>query len=310
MKVLFLGTAEFARPTLDALLASPHEVIGAVTQPDRPKGRGQKTIPTPVKTLALKAHLPVHQPEKIRDPAFLKILESIKPEIMVVVAYGQILSAPVLAVPPRGCVNVHGSLLPKYRGAAPIVRAILGGETRTGITTMFMDPGMDTGPILLTEETEIGEEDTAGTLHDRLARVGAHLLLRTLESLETNTITPKPQDHSRATLAPKIEKEEARIRWSAPARQTFNQIRAFDPWPGAFTLLAGRILKLFRPRLIEGGAQEPPGTIVRASHEGLRVAASQGYLLVREAQMESRPRMRVSDFLRGNPLAAGERLGE
>ena len=310
MKVLFLGTAEFACPTLEALLASPHEVIGIVTQPDRPKGRGQKTIATPVKSLAQKADLPVHQPEKIRDPAFLKILESIKPEIMVVVAYGQILSAPVLAVPARGCVNVHGSLLPKYRGAAPIVRAILGGETRTGITTMFMDPGMDTGPILLTEETEIGEEDTAGTLHDRLARVGAHLLLRTLESLETNTITPKPQDHSRATLAPKIEKEEARIRWSAPARQTFNQIRAFDPWPGAFTLLAGRILKLFRPRLIEGGAQEPPGTIVRASHEGLRVAASQGYLLVREAQMESRPRMRVSDFLRGNPLAAGERLGE
>ncbi len=310
MKVLFLGTAEFACPTLEALLASPHEVIGVVTQPDRPKGRGQKTIATPVKSLAQKAGLPVHQPEKIRDPAFLKILESIKPEIMVVVAYGQILSAPVLAVPARGCVNVHGSLLPKYRGAAPIVRAILAGETRTGITTMFMDPGMDTGPILLTGETEIGEEDTAGTLHDRLARVGAHLLLRTLEGLETNTITPKPQDHSRATLAPKIEKEEARIRWSAPARQTFNQIRAFDPWPGAFTLLAGRILKLFRPRLIEGGAQEPPGTIVRASHEGLRVAASQGYLLVREAQMESRPRMRVSDFLRGNPLAPGERLGE
>jgi methionyl-tRNA formyltransferase len=310
LKVLFLGTAEFARPTLDALLASPHEVIGVVTQPDRPKGRGQKTIPTPVKTLALEAHLPVHQPEKIRDPAFLKVLESIKPEIMVVAAYGQILSAPVLAVPPRGCVNVHGSLLPKYRGAAPIVRAILGGETRTGITTMFMDPGMDTGPILLTEETEIGEEDTAGTLHDRLARIGARLLLRTLEGLETNTIIPKPQDPTLATLAPKIEKEEARIRWGAPARQTFNQIRAFDPWPGAFTLLAGRILKLFRPRLIEGGAQEPPGTIVRASNEGLRVAASQGYLLVREAQVESRPRMRVSDFLRGNPLAAGERLGE
>ncbi|HEX7373132.1 MAG TPA: methionyl-tRNA formyltransferase [Thermodesulfobacteriota bacterium] len=310
MKVLFLGTAEFACPTLEALLASPHEVIGVVTQPDRPKGRGQKTIAPPVKSLARKAGLPVHQPEKIRDPAFLKILESIKPELMVVAAYGQILSAPVLAVPPRGCVNVHGSLLPKYRGAAPIVRAILAGETRTGITTMFMDPGMDTGPILLAEETDIGEEDTAGTLHDRLARIGARLLLRTLEGLGTNTIIPKPQDPTLATLAPKIEKEEARIRWSAPARQTFNQIRAFDPWPGAFTLLAGRILKLFRPRLIEGGAQEPPGTIVRASDEGLRVAASQGYLLVREAQVESRPRMRVSDFLRGNPIAAGERLGE
>jgi methionyl-tRNA formyltransferase len=310
LKVLFLGTAEFACPTLEALRASPHEVIGVITQPDRPKGRGRKTVPTPVKSLAQNAGLPVHQPEKIGDPAFLKILHSIQPEIMVVVAYGQILSAPVLAVPPRGCVNVHGSLLPGYRGAAPIVRAILGGETRTGITTMFMDPGMDTGPILLTEETEIGGEDTAGTLHDRLARIGARLLLHTLERLETNTVIPKPQDSALATLAPKIEKEEARIRWSAPARQTFNQIRAFDPWPGAFTLLAGRILKLFRPRLIEGGPQEPPGTIVQASDEGLCVAAPQGVLLIREAQAESRPRMRVSDFLRGNPLAAGVRMGD
>jgi methionyl-tRNA formyltransferase len=310
LKVLFLGTAEFACPTLEALLASPHEVIGVVTQPDRPKGRGRKTVPTPVKSLAQNAGLSVYQPEKIRDPAFLKVLHSLQPEIMVVVAYGQILSAPVLAIPPRGCVNVHGSLLPRYRGAAPIVRAILGGETRTGITTMFMDPGMDTGPILLTEETEIGEEDTSGTLHDRLARIGARLLLGTLERLETNTLTPKPQDSALATLAPKIEKEEARIRWSAPARQTFNQIRAFDPWPGAFTFLAGRILKLFRPRLIEGGPKEPPGTIVQASDEGLRVAAPQGVLLIREAQAESRPRMRVSDFLRGNPLAAGARLGD
>ena len=310
MKVLFLGTAEFACPTLEALLASPHEVIGVVTQPDRPKGRGRKTVPTPVKSLAQKAGLPVHQPGKIGDPAFLKVLYSIQPEIMVVVAYGQILSAPVLAVPPRGCVNVHGSLLPKYRGAAPIVRAILGGETRTGITTILMDPGLDTGPALLAEETEIGEEDTAGTLHDRLSRIGARLLLRTLEGLETNTLIPKPQDHSRATLAPKIAKEEARIRWSAPARQIFNQIRAFDPWPGAFTLWGGRILKLFRPRLIEEGAQERPGTVVQASDEGLRVAASQGVLLVREAQLESRPRMKIPDFLRGNPIPSGERLGE
>jgi methionyl-tRNA formyltransferase len=310
LKVLFLGTAEFACPTLESLLASPHEVTGVVTQPDRPRGRGQKTQPPPVKSLAQKAGLPVHQPEKIRDPAFLKVLQSIQPELMVVVAYGQILSAPVLAVPPRGCVNVHGSLLPKYRGAAPIARAILAGETRTGITTLLMDPGMDTGPILLTEETEIDEEDATGTLHDRLARMGARVLLRTLEGLESNTLTPKPQDHSRATLAPKIEKEESRVRWSASPRQTFNQIRAFDPWPGAFTLLGGRILKVFRPRLIEGGGQEPPGTIVRASEEGFLVAVPQGYLLVREAQLESRPRMRVSDFLRGNPLAPGARLGE
>jgi methionyl-tRNA formyltransferase len=229
---------------------------------------------------------------------------------MVVAAYGQILSASVLAVPPRGCVNVHGSLLPKYRGAAPIARAILEGETRTGITTMFMDPGMDTGPILLTEETEIGEEDTAGTLHDRLAGIGARLLLRTLQGLEENTLTPKPQDPSQATLAPKIEKEEARILWNSPAPRLFNLIRAFDPWPGAFTHCSGKILKVFRPRLIEGEVQDPPGTVVQASGEGLRIAASQGWLLIRELQMESRPRMSAADFLRGNPLPGGVRLGE
>ncbi len=310
MRVLFLGTAEFACPTLEALLASRHEVTGVVTQPDRPKGRGQKLVPTPVKSVARKALLPVYQPEKIRDPAFLKTLESIRPELMVVAAYGQILSASVLAVPPRGCVNVHGSILPKYRGAAPIVRAILAGESRTGITTMFMDPGMDTGPILLAEETEIGEEDTAGTLHDRLAQIGARLLLQTLEGLEKNSLSPKPQDHSRATLAPKLEKEEARILWGAPARQVFNQIRAFDPWPGAYTLWAGRTLKLFRPRMMEAAGKEEPGTVTGASAEGIRIAASQGSLFIREVQMESRPRMGVAEFLRGNPLASGIRLGE
>jgi methionyl-tRNA formyltransferase len=310
LKLLFLGTADFACPTLEALLASRHELLGVVTQPDRPKGRGQKRIPTPVKSIALRAHLPVYQPEKIRDPAFLKILQSLGPDLMVVVAYGQILSAAVLAVPPRGCVNVHGSLLPKYRGAAPIVRSILGGETRTGITTMFMDPGMDTGPILLTEETEVGEEDTAGTLHDRLAQIGARLLLLTLDGLEQNTLKPKPQDHSQATLAPKVEKEEAHILWGAPARQIFNQIRAFDPWPGAYTTWAGRTVKLFRPRLMEAGGKEAPGTVVQASAEGIRIASPRGTLLIREVQMESRPRMKVSDFLRGTPLTPGIRLGE
>jgi methionyl-tRNA formyltransferase len=310
LKILFLGTAEFACPALEALLASSHEVMGIVTQPDRPKGRGQKLIATPVKSLALKAHLPVHQPEKIRDPSFLKILESLRPELMVVAAYGQILSASVLAVPPRGCVNVHGSILPKYRGAAPIVRAILRGESRTGITTMLMDPGMDTGPILLAEETEIGEEDTAGTLHDRLARIGARLLLLTLDGLEKNTLAPKPQDHSQATLAPKIERKEAHILWGAPARQIFNQIRAFDPWPGAYTSWEGRTIKLFRPRLVEAEGTEAPGTVIQASGEGIRIASPEGHLLIREVQMESRPRMGVADFLRGNSVAAGVRLGE
>ena len=310
MRILFLGTAEFACPSLEALLASPHELLGVITQPDRPRGRGQKRFPSPVKSLALRANIPVYQPEKIRDPSFLKVLESIHPDLLVVVAYGQVLSAPVLSLPPKGCINVHGSLLPKYRGAAPILRAILNGEGRTGITTMFMDPGLDTGPILLTEETEIGEEDTGGTLHERLSPMAARLLLRTLENLDRGTLIPRPQDHSQATYAPKIEKEEARISWNAPLRQVFNLIRAFDPWPGAFTAWAGRILKLFRPHLGEIETKEAPGTIIQASKEGLRISASHGYLLIREVQMENRPRMEVAEFLKGYPLRSGVRLGE
>lgn len=309
MRILFLGTADFACPSLEALLRSPHQLLGVVTQPDRPRGRGQKTIPSPVKSAALRAGVPVHQPEKLRDPASLEMLKSIAPDLMVVVAYGQILSAGVLAVPPRGCVNVHGSLLPKYRGAAPIARAILAGEDRTGVTTMFLDPGMDTGPVLLAEETPICEEDTSGTLHDRLSRMGAALLLRTLEGLEENTLAPQPQDFGRATYAPKIEKEEARIQWTEPARRLFNLLRAFDPWPGAFTTWEGKNLKLFRPRPAGEGAGEPPGAVIRASAEGVLVSTGDGLLLVREVQLESRPRMQAADFLKGYPLRAGARLG-
>ncbi len=309
MRILFLGTAEFACPSLEALLNSSHPLLGVVTQPDRPSGRGRKTIPSPVKSLARKADLPIYQPEKLRDPSSLEILQSLRPDLMVVVAYGQILSAAVLAVPPKGCVNVHGSLLPQYRGAAPIARAILGGETRTGVTTMFLDPGMDTGPILLAEETEIGEEDTAGTLHDRLSLMGAGLLLRTLEGLERNSLTPRAQDSSQATYAPKIEKEEARIDWTAPARQLFNLLRAFDPWPGAFTTWKDRKIKLFHPRWAGDEPGKVPGTLIRASADGLLISASEGTLLVREVQMESRPRMPVGEFLRGVPLQAGMRLG-
>jgi methionyl-tRNA formyltransferase len=310
LKILFLGTAEFARPSLEALLHSSYELLGVVTQPDRPRGRGQKWIPSPVKSLALNSRLSVYQPEKIRDPSFLKVLEALHPGLMVVVAYGQILSPDVLSIPPRGCVNVHASLLPRYRGAAPIVRAILAGDTRTGVTTMFMDPGMDTGPVLMTEETEIADEDTAGTLHDRLSRMGAGLLLCTLEGLGKNNLTPRPQDHSLATYAPKIEKEEARINWNDPAPRLFNLIRAFDPWPGACTFWSGHLLKFFRPRLVEEETGKAPGTVVQASAEGLHITTGRGGLLIREIQPESRPRMSVAEFLNGYPLQRGTQLGD
>ena len=312
MKVVFLGTADFACPSLEALLTSRHKIAAVVTQPDRPKGRGQRLAPSPVKSLAAKKNIPIFQPEKLRDPASLKILHSLHPDLIVVVAYGQILSPSVLSIPPRGCVNVHASLLPKYRGAAPITWAILKGEQRTGVVTMFMDPGLDTGPILLTEETEIAAEDTAGTLHDRLSSIGASLLLKTLDGLERETISPRPQDHSQATYASKITKEDGRIDWNMPARELFNRLRAFDPWPGAFTRWGGRILKLFHPwpvEEVEEETKEKPGTVVQVSEKDLTITTSHGYLRVREVQLENRPRMGVAEFLRGYPLKAGEPLG-
>jgi len=313
LKVLFLSTSEFALPSLKNLLGSSHEVLAVVTQPDRPKGRGQKLFPSAIKSLALAKNLPIFQPEKIRDPVSLEVLQSCRPELIVVVAYGQILSSSVLSIPPRGCVNVHGSLLPQYRGAAPITWAILNGETRTGVTTMFLDAGMDTGPILLTAETPIEQEDTTGTLHDRLSRMGADLLRKTLDGLEKGQITPRSQDHSQATYAPKIDKEAGRINWDHPARKLFNLLRAFDPWPGAFTFWKGRILKLFRPCFpeeMEKDVREAPGTITRVGAEELYIATSRGDLSVRELQLANRPRMGVAEFLRGHPLQAGVRLGE
>jgi methionyl-tRNA formyltransferase len=227
-----------------------------------------------------------------------------------VAAYGQILSSAVLAVPLRGCVNVHGSLLPRYRGAAPIARAILMGEEKTGVTTMLMDPGLDTGPILLSAETEIFPHDNLESLHDRLAQLGSRLLLETLAALEKGTLTPRPQDASQATYAPKVSKEEARIRWQSSVQSLFNLLRAFDPWPGAYTTWDGKLVKLFRPAIVEGHPEEPSGTVASATSQGLKIAAADGYLLVRELQLENRPRMPVDQFLRGNPLRPGTRLGD
>jgi methionyl-tRNA formyltransferase len=309
LKIIFLGTPEFACPTLQALVESSHQVIGVVTQPDRPKGRGQKLTPPPVKALASSKNLPIFQPEKIRDPAMIQACQGLKPDIIIVVAYGQILPQSLLSIPLRGCVNLHGSLLPKYRGAAPIARAILAGEARTGVTTMLMDAGMDTGPILLTEEEPITQGDTSGILHDRLAQIGARLVLKTLEGLGKGTITPRPQDHSQATYAPKILKDEGKIDWQVPAAKLLNLLRAFDPWPGAFTYWQGAMLKLFRPSVVEENTRETPGTIVRASADGLAIATLRGTLVVSELQAENRSRMKVKNFLQGHPLTSGIQLG-
>ncbi len=313
MKIFFCGTSDFGIPALETLLKSSHTVLAVVTQPDRPQGRGRKLSPSPLKSLALTWKIPVFQPEKINDRASLEVIQSLRPEVIVVVAYGQILSPSILTIPERGCVNVHASLLPKYRGAAPIPWAILNGEARTGVTTMLMDAGMDTGPILLTDSTPIREEDTAGTLHERLSRMGADLLLRTLAGLESGQIVPRAQDPSQATYAPKILKESARIQWDQEAIVLFNMLRAFDPWPGAFTLWRGHMLKLFRPRFLEGAGdtlREDPGTVTEVGPAELHMATKRGLLAVRELQLMNRPRMGVAEFLRGHPLRAGMRLGE
>ena len=229
IRVVFMGTPEFACPSLQKLIDRGEKLLAVVTQPDRPKGRGQKLVPPPVKVLAKRHGIPVLQPLKVRAPEFVETIRELSPDLIVVVAYGQILSPAILSIPPRGCVNVHGSLLPKYRGAAPIARALLRGEPKTGVTTMLMDAGMDTGPILLMEETEILPEDNLETLHGRLARMGARLLLKTLEGLEKGTLEPQAQDHAQATYAPKITREEGRIDWRLPARDICNLLRAFDP---------------------------------------------------------------------------------
>jgi methionyl-tRNA formyltransferase len=310
LRVLFIGTSDFACPSLKALLDASYSPLEVVTQPDRPKGRGQKLTPPPVKTFALAHQLPVFQPVKLRAPEAVEHLQSLKPDLIVVAAYGQILSTAVLSIAPLGCLNIHGSLLPKYRGAAPIARAILMGEKRTGVTTMLMDEGMDTGPILLTEETEITLQDNLESLHDRLAQMGADLLLKTLAGLENGTIKPRTQDHSQATYAPKISKEEGRINWHSSARTLCNLLRAFDPWPGAYSTWKGKTIKLFRPAVLEGSPQEIPGSLIKATSQEIIIAAADGYLVVRELQMENRPRLPVEQFLRGTPLEPGRRLGE
>jgi len=310
VRILFLGTAQFACPSLQMLLDSSHGVTAVITQPDRPRGRGQKVSASPVKTLAMAHRLVVFQPERIRDPAAIQFCREKKPDVIVVVAYGQILPPDLLTIPPFGCVNVHASLLPKFRGAAPIARAILNGEEKTGVTTMRMDEGMDTGPVFLMEEVPIRLNDTSGTLQDQLSRIGARLLQKTLGGLEDGSLIPRPQDHAQATYAPKISKEEGKIDWQRSAFQLSCQLRAFDPWPGAYTYWKGRVLKLFSPTVVDEETKEPAGTVIQMSDEGMIVTTGKGCLQIAELQLEGRRRMNVREFRKGHSLHPGIHLGD
>lgn len=308
LRILFMGTPAFAVPALQGLLEGGEELVQVVTQPDRPKGRSRRPIPPPVKELALKRGVEVSQPDTIRSEEFLSATRSLEPDLIIVAAFGKIISRDLLQIPRFGCINIHASLLPKYRGAAPIQWAIINGEKETGITTMLMDAGLDTGEILLKKKLEIGEEETAGELYNRLAEAGKEALLETLRDLKRGVLTPEPQDHSQATLAPPLKAEDARIPWSKPARQIFNRIRGMNPRPGAYAYLGKARLKIFKSAPLEEPAFEEPGTVVDAGSTLLTVAAGKGRLSLKEIQLEGGKRMKVSEFLRGHRIAPGERF--
>jgi methionyl-tRNA formyltransferase len=310
VRILFLGSGSFAVPSLEALLDAGHDVAALVTQPDREKGRGQALAPPPTKPVAERRGLAVLQPRRVREPEAQEALRRLAPELSVVVAFGQILPRSVIDIAPRGTVNVHASLLPKLRGAAPIQRAIANGETETGVTTMLIDESLDTGPTLLSRSTTIGTEETAAELEPRLARMGAQLLLETVRGLAEGTVVPIPQDHSRATVAPLLKKEDGRIDWSLAAARVASRARGFHPWPGAFTFHEGRLVKVLRAREATAGAATQPGTITAVGPDGVTVACGGGTSVrLVEVQPESRRAMPAAAWAAGARLRPGTRLG-
>lgn len=310
MRIVYMGTPDFAVPCLEMIINQDYELVGVVTQPDRPRGRGQKLHPPPVKVVADKKGISVYQPDKIRTPEFLDTLTGLAPDIIVVVAYGKILPQEILQLPPGGCVNVHASLLPKYRGAAPIHWAVINGEEKTGITTMYMDKGMDTGDMILNSEISIGPDDTVGDIHDRLATLGAAVLEETLKLASDGKAPRTPQDHNQATYAPMLKKEHEVINWHNSALGIKNQIRGMNPWPGTFTTLAGEVLKVWRAEVVDDAHWGyKPGTIVSSNKGQFIVQAGDGCLSLLEVQLQGGKRLVIDDFMRGKTIPQGTILG-
>ncbi len=307
-RIVFMGTPDFAAECLRALIAAGHRPVGVVTQPDRPAGRRQQLRPPPVKQLAEAHGLPVVQPRKVREGRLARLLADWAPDIAIVVAYGRILPPDALALPPRGCVNVHASLLPRWRGAAPIHRAILAGDEETGVCLMRMEEGLDTGPVYAERSCPITPEDTAESLHDRLAVLAGALLCEHLPALLEGGIAPQAQNEALATLAPPLRKEEGEIRWSAPSRSIRDRVRGLHPWPGSYTWLGSRRLKLFPP-LSPVAAEPAPGVIVAVAPEGLVVGCGDGALRLTEIQEQDRKRLPVAAWLAGRTIPPGTRLG-
>jgi methionyl-tRNA formyltransferase len=319
VRLLFCGTPQFAVPTLKHLLAqSDFDVIGVITQPDRPRGRGHEVSFSPVKEAALAAKLPVHQPEKIRAPETPALLQKLSPDCVVIIAYGQIIPARLLPIPTLGWINLHASLLPKYRGAAPINWAIVNGETKTGATSMRIDAGMDTGDILLQREIEIGPAETAPDLSRRLSEAGAPLMAETLRGLAAGTIAPRPQDHSKATHAPMLKKEDGRINWNRTAQEIYNRIRGFAPWPGAYTAFRGQTCHVWGEPVSKeagasisfGGAAAAPGNLLVAGNNVLVSCGDATVLRLLAVKVEGRKQVSAFEFANGARLKTGERFGD
>lgn len=311
MRIVFMGTPDFSVPTLKALVEAGHEVAAVVTQPDRPRGRGKELQMTPVKVQALAYGIPVYQPEKVKDPAFVEILRSLQPEVIVVIAFGQILSRDILDLPPYGCVNIHASLLPKYRGAAPIQWAVIDGEKETGVTTMMMDVGLDTGDMLEKTVIPLDPKETGGSLFDKLSQAGGPLILSTLEKLKAGTAVRTPQTDEDSTYAKMLTKSLGRIDWSMEAAAIERLIRGLNPWPSAYTSVHGKTLKIWDADVLkESFDGAAPGQIVRTDPHSLIVAAGEALLSIRELQLEGKKRMDVETFLRGYTVEKGEILGK
>jgi len=309
VKIIFFGTSKFAVPSLKRLIASRHEVAAVVTQPDRKKGRRLVTAPPPVKTEARDKEIPVLQPEYVSSPSTLKALKEYEADIFAVVAFGQILKKGLLETPKLYCINLHASLLPKYRGASPINRAIINGDKKTGVTTIRMIEKMDAGDIMLTREAEIFDEDTGQSMGEKLSAIGADLLLETIELVDKNKIRFVRQDDNEATYAHKLKKEDGLIDWSAPAHEIHNRIRGLIPWPGAYTHWKGKLLKIWKSGFDkETSAAKDMGAVVAVSEDALFVGTNKGRLIIRELQLEGKKRMSAEEFLHGHGIKAGDRF--
>ena len=309
MRVQFMGTPDIATGCLQKLIDEKYDIIGVVTQPDKPQNRGKKLGMPPVKELALKYDIPVYQPIKARDEEFVATLKELNPDIIVVVAFGQILPKSILDIPKFGCINVHVSLLPKYRGAAPINWVIINGEEKTGVTTMYMDEGLDTGDMILTEEFDLDDEITAGELHDKMKDRGADVLIETLKQIEKGTAHRIPQNHEEFTYAPMMNKALGEINWSKSAREIHNLVRGVNPWPSAYTTYEGSTMKVWKTEVLNETSDKEPGTILKVDKDGIRISTKDNVVLVKEIQMPGKKRVLVSEYIKGNNINTNTILG-